>query len=101
MYETIRHGGRLDSEFFPESIAIQSWPSAADYSKFLVQRHVDDVMLWHSYTRRWRTNEHALLEQLTKTTADQCAHGLVRTRHEVAAGRYDVYSVDRSCASHA
>ncbi len=99
MYQLIRHGGRLDSEFFPESIQITSFHDTRAYSDFLTRRHVDDVMVWHSYDRRWHTNEHALLDQLTHGSSRTCSAGLVSTRHIVRNPRYDVYAVDRKCAS--
>ena len=43
MYQVLRAGGRLDSEFFPESIVRRTWPSAAEYCTFLRGRHVDRV----------------------------------------------------------
>jgi hypothetical protein len=64
MYRLIQHGARLDSEFFPESQARHSWASAADYERFLAGRHVDFVMVWGSYDRRWGTNEHDLLRAI-------------------------------------
>lgn len=64
MYQLIRHGGRLDSEFFPESIDRRSWPSTADYQAFLAGRHVDYVLIYYAYDVRYGTNEHALLNEL-------------------------------------
>ncbi len=65
MYQLIQQGGRLDSEFFPESIHRTSWPEAQAYVDFLEGRHVDYVLIYQAYDERYRTNEHALLEQLT------------------------------------
>ena len=64
MYQVLQGGGRLDSEFFPESFARRSWGNAADYRAFLDERKVDYVMLFPSYTARFHTNEQTLLEQL-------------------------------------
>ncbi len=64
MYQLIRHGGRLDSEFFPESIDRRSWPSADAYTAFLEGRNVDYVLIYAAYDARYRTNEHMLLDEL-------------------------------------
>lgn len=88
MYQLIRHGGRLDSEFFPESIDRRSWPSLDDYTAFLARRHVDYVLIYHAYDQRYRTNEHALLDQLV---ARGCAH-----RHQPQPG-FDLYRVQLTC----
>jgi hypothetical protein len=46
MYQIVRKGGHLDSEFFPESIGRKSWPNTEDYSKFLRTRRVDFVIVY-------------------------------------------------------
>lgn len=90
MYELVRHGGRLDSEFFPESIRRRSWPSPETYAALLEKRGVDYVVVYRSYDRRYRTNEHHLLEQAALSpaaSAPLCVD---------VAGRgpdYDVYHV--------
>jgi hypothetical protein len=98
-YQMLQHGGRLDSEFFPESMGIQSWPNLPTYSGLLVQRHVDFVMAFRDYDHAWHTNEHALLDQLTHARAAGCARGLVATTRLAHNTHYDLYAVDRSCAS--
>jgi len=70
MYQLLRGGGRLDSEFFPESIERRSWPNTFEYANFLRKRHVDYVMVWAGYDRRFRTNEHALLEAMVESRGD-------------------------------
>jgi hypothetical protein len=97
-YVMLRDGARLDSEFFPESMAIQSWAGTRTYSDALLSRHVDYVMDWHSYNRRWKTNEHTMLERLAQLAPQACADHLVQVKHVVTDSRYDLYSVDRSCA---
>ena len=64
MYQLIQHGGRLDSEFFPESIHRTSWATPAAYVQFLNGRGVDNVIVYTAYDERYQTNEHALLEGL-------------------------------------
>ncbi|HEV7762532.1 MAG TPA: hypothetical protein VGO78_26165 [Acidimicrobiales bacterium] len=67
MYQMLQGGGRLDSEFFPESIDRRSWPTPEAYLRFLDGRRVDYVMIWQGYDTRFRTNEHALLQRLAAT----------------------------------
>ena len=64
LYHVLRAGGRLDSEMFPESMAIRSFPSAADYEQLLCERHVDFVIAYSSYTASRHTNELAVLRRL-------------------------------------
>jgi hypothetical protein len=64
MYQILRAGGSLDSEFFPESINRRSWPEAASYAAFLQRREVDYVIIYNAYDRRYQTNEHELLKHL-------------------------------------
>ena len=95
MYQLLKAGGRLDSEFFPESIGRHSFPSAAAYSTFLRKRQVDTVIIFDNYDTRWRTNEHALLEQLTADgTCSASQVGVDRVEH---LERFDVYRVQRTC----
>jgi hypothetical protein len=61
MYQLLQGGGRLDSEFFPESIDRRSWADIGAYLRFLDRRQVDYVMIWRDYDAHFRTNEHALL----------------------------------------
>jgi len=88
MYQIIQHGGRLDSEFFPESIDRRSWPSISAYWSFLQRRHVDDVIIYHNYDARYGTNEHALLEQLT-------GRGCAELRKRDA--EFDLYQLKAAC----
>jgi hypothetical protein len=93
MYQLIRHGGRLDSEFFPESIDHRSWPTTTAYELFLDERRVDFVMLWGGYDRTYRTNEHALLAQMAATAT--CGAGTARTTVVELTRDYDLYAVHR------
>jgi len=95
MYQLLKAGGRLDSEFFPESIGRHSFPSAADYSTFLRKRQVDTVIIFDNYDVRWRTNEHALLEQLASDgTCSARQVGVDLMEH---LQRFDVYRIQRMC----
>ena len=96
MYQVLRAGGRLDSEFFPESIARNSWPDTASYSRFLRQRGVDFVMLWRGYDRRYETNEHALLNRLADSP--RCDQHTVDVHLDQHAANYDVYRVRAACS---
>src|SRR5262249_30984370 len=50
LYHVVRAGGRLDSEMFPESMAIRSFRSLQAYDELLCRRHVDFVIAYGSYT---------------------------------------------------
>jgi hypothetical protein len=97
MYQIVRKRGHLDSEFFPESIGRKSWADAQAYSGFLRTRRVDSVIVYDSYDREYKTNEHALLEQLSERGTEGCdvthvgAALLERTEH------FEVYTVRREC----
>ena len=97
MYQLEQHGAKLDSEFFPESIARQSWPSLTKYSAFLRKRRVDFVIIFANYDRQWRTNEHTLLRDLTKRGPNGCGSDLVGVRRIEAAPDFDVYEILRTC----
>jgi hypothetical protein len=64
VYQMLRAGGRLDSEFFPESIVRRRWPSATEYGEFLRKRDVDYVMIWGGYARVFKVNEADRLTEL-------------------------------------
>ena len=64
LYRVLRAGGRLDSEMFPESMAIRNFANAADYEKLLCERHVDFVIAYSSYAASRHTNELAVLRRL-------------------------------------
>jgi hypothetical protein len=78
LYQLIRAGGRLDSEFFPESIVRRRWPSAGEYGDFLRRRQVDYVMIWGRYGQVFHVNEDERLAELAACPpgAPVCAHQL-------------------------
>jgi hypothetical protein len=94
-YAAVRAGGNLDSEFFPESLYWRSFRDMAAYSKFLHERRVDYVAIYHEYASR-RTNEKALLEQLATDNPLACQNDLHVTVAE-ETGAYDLFKVDRRC----
>ncbi|MCA1843313.1 MAG: hypothetical protein LC792_09020 [Actinobacteria bacterium] len=80
LYQLIRAGGRLDSEFFPESIVRRKWPSADEYGAFLRRRHVDYVMIWGGYARVFHVNDPDRLAELEacRPGAPVCARVIER-----------------------
>jgi hypothetical protein len=64
LYHVLLAGGRLDSEMFPESMAMRNFADEADYEQLLCARHVDFVVADASYTVSKRTNEIATLTRL-------------------------------------
>jgi hypothetical protein len=95
MYQLLKAGGHLDSEFFPESIGRHSFPDLAVYSTFLRRRGVDTVIVFKSYDVRWKTNEHELLEELV--SEDHCSATLVGATVLQRFERFDVYRIRRAC----
>lgn len=91
LYRLLQHGGRLDSEFFPESMAIRNFPNRATYERLLCDRTVDRVVAFSIYDRTRRTNEHRLLG----TMAGQPARRVKVTTLGSSQG-VDVYAIDRS-----
>ncbi|MCC6959657.1 MAG: hypothetical protein IT301_07395 [Dehalococcoidia bacterium] len=81
MYQILKAGGRLDSEFFPESIDRRSWPSQQDYAAFLSKRRVDYVLIFTSYHRRFSTNEESLLNTMS---GSRCASVAAQTSEYTA-----------------
>jgi hypothetical protein len=97
MYQIVRAGGKLDSELFPESIGRRSFPSEDRYSAFLRGRGVDYVIVFANYDRRWRTNEHAMLDEMAAEPAPTCSGGLLSVKLETRDPDYDVYRIDDPC----
>jgi hypothetical protein len=97
MYQLVRNGGHLDSEFFPESIHRRSYRDVEAYSRFLRTRNVDYVIVFDDYDRRYDTNEHALLERMERGGAAACSTGVVGATLVTRAPTYDVYSIRRDC----
>lgn len=101
MYQLVRSGGNLDSEFFPESIHRRSYADLAAYSRFLRTRKVDYVIVFDDYDHRYHTNEHTLLRRLVKDDDDDKTIGCTPTRVGASVvtrqPTFDVYSVEREC----
>ena len=92
MYQLLQHGGRLDSEFFPESIVRRTWSSATDYCRFLRDRGVQRVVIDRHYDVAFRKNEQQLLTRLERDPSG-CAGVGVTVRAAGTVNRFDVYSV--------
>ncbi len=97
MYQIVRKGGHLDSEFFPESIGRKSWDTTESYTQFLRGRRVDFVIVYDSYDRTYRTNEHTLLDQLSVRGLAGCDQQDVGATPLAHAEHYDVYTIRREC----
>jgi hypothetical protein len=97
MYQLVQHGARIDSEFFPESLAQQSWSSPKKYSSFLRKRHVDYTIIFRNYDHARRTNEHALLRELAGRGPRGCTRDVVGVRDIQSDTDFDVYQITRDC----
>jgi hypothetical protein len=96
MYQVLTHGGRLDSEFFPESIARRSFTDEREYASFLRVRRVDAVLVYANYDNGFHTNEHRLLDGLTARAG--CGPDGLRVERFHHEDIWDGYRVSRSCA---
>jgi hypothetical protein len=89
LYHLVRAGGKLDSELFPESMAMHDFKSVAEYEQLLCDRHVDQIIRYDSYDTARHTNEHEVITELA------ARHGSPLTL--VAHGPdYQIFTVDRS-----
>ena len=64
LYHVLLAGGRLDSEMFPESMAMHDFATVDAYEQLLCERHVDYVIAYDRYTASRDTNEIAVLRRL-------------------------------------
>ncbi len=94
-YSIVRAGGRIDSEFFPESMYRRSFRDEAAYARFLTRRRVDYVVVDPRY-RKFRTNEQELLDDLA-WGGSSCVNGVAVQPVDTNAA-YQVYRVTRSCS---
>ncbi len=90
LYLVLQAGGRLDSEMFPESMAIQSFDDATAYAGALCERHVDQILFFDTYTTARHTNEAAMIAALTRARV-----GGVRLRRLAGGAGWSVEGVDR------
>lgn len=96
LYRLLQEGGRIDSEFFPESMAIHSFKSRTDYERLLCDRKVDEVVAFHIYDTTRHTNEHAMLREVA---AQPGPVGVKLVGTIANADEAEVYRVDRSGCS--
>ncbi len=96
MYRLLQAGGHVDSEFFPEGMAIRSFVGPPQYQALLCSRKVDYVLDFASYDIARHTNEHRMLLLL-----DHRAGGPARVRLMRASADLDVFAIDRAgCPRH-
>jgi hypothetical protein len=91
LYLVLRAGGRLDSEMFPESMAIRNFHDVADYASLLCERGVDQIVHFDSYDSGRHTNEGAMIDAL-----EARATGGVRLRMITGGPGWKVDTVDRA-----
>lgn len=90
LYRVVEAGGRLDSELFPESMAMHNFKTLADYEHLLCVRHVDFVIHYASYDASRGTNEHEMIARLAAPGDHR-----VQLRRVQSAPGHDVYAVNR------
>ena len=95
MYEALRNGARLDSEFFPESINPRRWKSVHDYRSFLEERGIESIVLFRSYGGPDGRNERALLRRITLAPGDACTPGLPYATTTQRRRSYDLVAIRR------
>jgi hypothetical protein len=95
LYHVVRAGGRLDSELFPESMAIRSFRDSRDYASLLCSRHVDRIVHYDTYDASRHTNEREMIDALELATVDG-----VHLRPVASGPGWKVDAVERSgCSS--
>ncbi len=100
MYDLVRHGAVLDSEFFPESIWHGRFADPQAYSQFLVSRNVDYVLAFAKVPPRIKTNEGALLAAMA-ASGRRCSPDTVGVHLVAAHNGWDDYAIDHSCRTSA
>lgn len=100
MYQVLRAGGILDSEFFPESFGRRRYADEAVYSAELRRRGVDLVVVFDSFEERFQTGEQGMLKAMAAADlrADsRCSESNVGVS-EVFAGRdFKAFRIQREC----
>ena len=98
MYAVVRAGGRLDSEFFPESLYRRSFRDQTTYAKFLTKRKVEYVLVDHRY-RKFHTNEQQLLDAMAAAPGDAGCIGGLRVQRTGESPTLTSYRVIRDCSA--
>jgi hypothetical protein len=96
MYQLLRRSGRLDSEFYPESIWAGEFATERDYSEFLRVRRVDMVLVYDQIPGHVHTNEPQLLARMA-ASGRGCSGDTAGIRLVSAADHWDYYAIDHSC----
>jgi MFS family permease len=91
MYQLLRAGARLDSEFFPESMHRVQFPSRVSYEAFVRERGITHVVAFTSAATRVPTVEVALLALLS---TGPCSPGGIGVREVARTASYVVYDID-------
>jgi len=93
-YHVLRAGGRLDSEMFPESMAIRSFRDPGEYASLLCDRRVDRIIHYDTYDAARHTNEEPMIDALERATVDD-----VRLRKVASGPGWKVDAVERAGCS--
>ena len=97
MYQLLKAGRPARLRVLPREHRAPQLPRArAAYSAFLRKRQVDTVIIFANYDTRWRTNEHALLDQLADRRRVHRPRRSASTRSSTLE-RFDVYHIERTC----
>jgi hypothetical protein len=91
LYHVLRAGGVIDSELFPEGMAIRSFRDESEYAALLCDRGIDRIIHDDTYDEARRTNEIAMIESLERASA-----GGVQLRRIAGGVGWQVDAVDRS-----
>jgi hypothetical protein len=91
MYRVLLAGGGLDSELFPESMAIRNFGDIDEYAAFLCARRIDQIIHFDTYDAARHTNEVGMIEALEQTPV-----GGVRLRPLETGSAWQVVGVDRT-----
>jgi hypothetical protein len=90
LYHVVRAGGRLDSEMFPETMAIRNFRDVPEYEKLLCDRHVDQILHFESYDASRHTNEGETIARLAAEPGDR-----VRIHLLADGDGFEAYAIDR------
>jgi hypothetical protein len=74
LYQVVRHGAVLDSEFFPESLRRKGFRTDEEYARFLAKRHVEAVVVTPGYQSHFHSNEPDRLLSMAESGA--CVAGI-------------------------
>jgi hypothetical protein len=90
LYQVVRNGAVLDSEFFPESLRRKGFNTDAEYAAFLAKRHVQAVVVTPGYETHFKSNEPARLASLA--ASGDCTAG-IRITEGLSGDSWQEYDV--------